>query len=122
MKKYKKYVFEGIKADSPWKVLTGQIALGTEGFLEKFGELLNEKKVVKEVPKVQRYAARPPLSKILEEGKTKDREAKAQKIYGAYCHYGYTLKEIAEYLGVHYSTIGRSIKWIEGVDKRNEEM
>jgi putative transposase len=121
-KKYKKYVIEGIKADSPWKVLTGQIVLGTEGFLEKFGQFLKEKEVVKEVPKVQRYAARPPLSKIFEEGNTKDREDKAEKIYDAYRHYGYTLKEIGDYLGVHYSTIGRSIKRIEGVDKRNEEM
>jgi putative transposase len=121
-KKYKKYVIEGIKADSPWKVLTGQIVLGTEGFLEKFGQFLKEKEVVKEVPKVQRYAARPPLSKIFEEGNTKDRGDKAEKIYDAYRHYGYTLKEIGDYLGVHYSTIGRSIKRIEGVDKRNEEM
>jgi len=118
-KKYKKYVLEGIKADSPWKVLTGQIVLGTESFLEKFSELLKEKEVVTEVPKVQRYVSRPPLSKIFEEGKTKDRGDKAEKIYDAYCHYGYTLKEIGDYLGVHYSTIGRSIKWIEGVNKRN---
>ena len=113
VKKYKKYVLEGITEDSPWKVLTGQIVLGTESFLEKFNELLKGKEVLKEVPRVQRYATRPSLGKIFEERKTKDRKVKAEKIYDAYCHYGYTLKEIGEHLGFHYTTIGRAIKWVE---------
>lgn len=117
MKKYKKYVLEGIHADSPWKALTGQILLGTDSFLQKFGELLKGKEVLKEVPRVQRYVARPSLGEMFEEGKTKDRRAKAEAIYNAYSHYGYTLKEIGEYLGVHYSTVGRAIKWIEQVKK-----
>ncbi len=33
--------------------------------------------------------------------------------YEAYVHYGYTLKEIAEYLGIHYVTISRTIKRVE---------
>jgi len=28
--------------------------------------------------------------------------------------YGYTLKDIAEYIGVHYTTVRRAIKKIEG--------
>ncbi len=28
--------------------------------------------------------------------------------------YGYTLKDIAEYIGVHYTTVSRAIKKIEG--------
>jgi hypothetical protein len=120
--KYKKYVLEGIETDSPWKGLTAQIVLGTESFFERFGKLAKEKEAVKEVPKAQRYAARPPLSKILGEGETKNRKVRAENIYDAYCHYGYTLKEIGEYLGVHYTTISRSIKWIEDAKKRNQKM
>jgi putative transposase len=122
VKKYKKYVLDGIKGDSPWEVLTGQIVLGTESFLEKFNELLKEKEVIKEVPRVQRYATRPPLTRIFEEGTTKDRKVKAEKIYDAYCHHGYTLKEIGEHLGVHYTTIGRAIKWLEQGNKRARKM
>lgn len=122
VKKYKKYVLEGITEDSPWKVLTGQIVLGTESFLEKFNELLKGKEVVKEVPRVQRYATRPSLGKIFEEGKAKDRKVKAEKIYDAYCHYGYTLKEIGEHLGVHYTTIGRAIKWLERGNQKVRKM
>jgi IS30 family transposase len=31
-------------------------------------------------------------------------------MYEAHLQYGYTLKEIAEYIGVHYSTVSRAIK------------
>jgi REP element-mobilizing transposase RayT len=117
VKKYRKYVLDGINAESPWKALAGQIILGTKNFLEKFDGLLRDREILNEVPKVQRYAARPALSKIFEEGRIEDRKDKAEKIYDAYCHYGYTQREIGEYLAVHYSTIGRSIKWIEGLDK-----
>jgi len=32
--------------------------------------------------------------------------------------YGYTLKDIAEYIGVHYTTVSRAIKRIEGEDEK----
>ena len=38
-------------------------------------------------------------------------------MYEAHLHYGYTLKEIAEYGGVHYNKVSRGIKRIEGKKK-----
>ena len=35
-------------------------------------------------------------------------------MYEAHLQYGYTLKEIAEYIGVHYSTVIRAIKKMRG--------
>jgi len=35
-------------------------------------------------------------------------------MYEAHLQYGYTLKDIAEYIGVHYTTVSRVIKKIEG--------
>jgi DNA-binding MarR family transcriptional regulator len=49
--------------------------------------------------------------------KPKDKKSKDQVMYEAHLQYGYTLKEIAEYIGVHYSTVSRAIKKIEGEDK-----
>jgi len=34
-------------------------------------------------------------------------------IFKAYTQYGYTMKQIAQQLGVHYSTISRAIKRVE---------
>jgi len=33
-----------------------------------------------------------------------------KKIYAAHIEYGYTIKEIADYLGIHYSTVSKVIK------------
>ncbi|MBI5182128.1 MAG: helix-turn-helix domain-containing protein, partial [Nitrospirae bacterium] len=35
-------------------------------------------------------------------------------IYHAHVRYGYTLKEIADYLGIHYTTISKAVKEVEG--------
>jgi hypothetical protein len=42
-----------------------------------------------------------------------DARIKDETIAAAYSNYGYTLKEIAEHLGVHYATISRAIKRAE---------
>ena len=34
-------------------------------------------------------------------------------MYEAHLQYGYALKDIAEYIGVHYTTVSRAIKKIE---------
>ena len=35
-------------------------------------------------------------------------------MYEAHQQYGYTLKDIAEYIGVHYTTVSKVIKRIDG--------
>jgi DNA-binding MarR family transcriptional regulator len=50
--------------------------------------------------------------------KRKDKKSKDQAMYESYLQYGYTLKDIAEYIGVHYSTVSRAIKKIEGEDEK----
>jgi len=39
-------------------------------------------------------------------------------MYEAHLQYGYTLKDIAEYIGVHYTTVSRVIKKIEREDEK----
>ncbi len=50
---------------------------------------------------------RPPLNEIF---KYKDKNSKDQAIYKTRLQYGYTLKDIAEYIGVHYATVSRAVK------------
>lgn len=113
MKKYEKFVLEGINKESPWETLKGQIFLGTEEFIKRLSGLLSEKENMKEVPKSQRYAARPSLSEIFKEKKWEERKVEDKTIYAAYVRHGYTLKEIAEHLGSHYATVSRAIKRVE---------
>ena len=112
---YQAFVLSGIKTDSPLKLLNGQLFLGQENFIDKIKHLLRGKEKLKEITREQRYVARPPLNEILLH---QDKKLKNQAIYQAYLKYGYTLKEIAEYIGVHYTTVSRVIKRIEGEEKK----
>jgi len=114
-KQYRRFVREGIHRGSPWNELQGQVLLGAEGFVEKFEDLLEDKKQVQEIPRSQRYVSRPSLDKIFGEQK-----AKAQRdisINVAHMSHGYTLKEIADYLGIHYTTVSKVIAKAVGCKK-----
>jgi len=58
---------------------------------------------------------RPPLNEIF---KYKDKKAKDKAMYEAHLQYGYTLKDIAKYICVHYTTVSRAIKKIEREDEK----
>ncbi len=114
MEKYRKFVMEGVDKESPWETLRGQIFWGTEEFIKNLGGFLKEKEKIKEVPRLQRYVARPSLSELFKGKKGKERKAEDKTIYAVYVRYGYSMKEIAEHLGFHYATISRAIKRVEG--------
>src|SRR3990172_143231 len=104
-KRYKKFVMEGISKESPWREIRGQIILGGEGFVEKFKDLLADKEKIKEIPRHQRYMGRPSLADIFKQEKTKGE--RNRKIWAAHLKFGYTLKEIADCLGIHYTTVSK---------------
>jgi len=91
---------------SPWDDLRGQIYLGSERFIK---DLANEDALAKgnaltEVPRFQRNVNRLGLEEIF--GGRSQEEAIAL----AYREYGYTMKAIAAYLGVHYATVSRRLR------------
>ena len=119
IEKYKRFVMEGVGKESPWETLRGQIFCGTDGFIKQLRGLLDEKERIKEVPRAQRYVARPPLGELLKGKKGKERIVEDRDIYDAYVCYGYTMKEIADHLGFHYATVSRAIKRAEGERRSN---
>jgi REP-associated tyrosine transposase len=110
-KKYRKFVREGLNKGTPWGKVQGQILLGDEGSFEKFRDLLEDKRKVQEIPRVQRYATRPSLDNIFSGQDAKGRRDAG--IHIAHLIYGYTLKAIADYLGIHYTTVSKVIKKTE---------
>ena len=107
---YQAFVQEGISAQSPWPALKGQIFLGQPGFGEQFGLALTRTKAITELPRRQRYAARPPLDTLFQSSRP---DANEHAIHQAHVEYGYTLREIAERLGWHYTTVSKIIKRVE---------
>jgi len=114
-RRYRKFVREGLDRGTPWSKVQGQVLLGEEGFIEKFKDFLEDKRGVKEIPRPQRYVSRPSLDKIFS-----GQEAKGQRdmgIHTAHMSYGYTLKEIADHLGIHYTTASKVIVGKRGGNK-----
>jgi hypothetical protein len=107
-KLYRRFVREGIATESPWDELQGQILLGEEGFIEKCKNVLSDKEYHREIPRSQRYLNRPRLSKIFE--KADNKEERNKRMHAAHTKHDYTLKEIADHLGIHYSTASKAIK------------
>jgi hypothetical protein len=111
--RYKEFVQDGIKKKtSPWKELQGQILLGAKEFIEEFRGILSGKERIKEIPRMQRYIGRPTLQDLFEGVKNKN--ARNRQIYAAHVKFGYTLKEIADYLQIHYTTVSKVIQIREG--------
>lgn len=104
-----------VKDPKDWKWSSYQAAIGQEHFTDEIERLIRGKEKLKEIPKKQRYVTRPTLNEIL---KYQDKKSKNQAIYLAYLQHGYTLKDIAEYIGVHYTTVSRVIKKIEREDEK----
>lgn len=101
--RYRHFVKEGLD-DRPWDKVKGQIYLGSEAFIKKHS--IEDGTELAEVPRAQWQALRPALERIL--GKKSQRS-----IERAYREHGYRLKDIAQYLGVHYSTVSRRLKQSE---------
>ena len=109
-KRYKVFVIEGIQKESPWKEVHGQILLGEDGFIEKFKELLVGKEKIKEIPRQQRYMGRPSLSEVFKKPPGTDKRTRNTNIHTAHLKFGYTLKEIADHLRIHYTTVSKALK------------
>jgi putative transposase len=107
-RRYLDFVSSGIGLDSPWLQLQSQLFLGKETFIDKLRDVIPEKTAVKEIPKLQRYANRPQLKEIFADWKTKKKRDEA--IVTSHVTYGYKQKEIANFLGIHYTTVSHMIK------------
>ena len=70
--------------------------------------MLHDKIEIKEIPRTQRYLNRPQLSALfLGDYKKTERE---KLIHTAHVQHGYRLKEIADYIGIHYTTVTKALK------------
>lgn len=104
---YRNFVRAGLKSQV-WQQLRGQIYLGSDEFIKRLSPATEN---MREVPRPQWQAVKPPLRELL--GKRG-----GQAIAVAYREYGYRLREIADHLNVHYATVSRKLRALETEKKR----
>jgi len=110
---YQQFVAAGPKDDRPWDELTGRIFLGGADFARKLMDLLDDQRTPTEIPREQRLALRPPLEVLFPEETVGDRAERNQRMRRAHVDFGYSLKEIGDFLGIHYATVSRVVKKVE---------
>ena len=109
-KKYRQFVHDGMKEfKTPWENLAGQIFLGTEKFLSRAKDFVGDREYIQEIPRTQRYVGRPAIESLFPPGITTGKTERNRLITLAHSSYGYTEKEIAHTLGVHYTTVSKAI-------------
>jgi len=107
--RYRQFVRAGVEAPSPWGALRGQIVLGSEAFLERLAPFLQGAGALGEIPRAQRFADRPALDTIFAGVQQDHREGRNARIRQAHMDHGYTLKEIADHLRLHYTTVSKVV-------------
>ena len=110
-RRYRDFVEDGMAAGTIYEHVKGQIFLGDEEFISKLERTISRRDEIREIPREQRYADRPQLSTLFAAKRLKV-HAKAR---AAVERYGFTQKEIADHLGLHYSTISR---WLSSGNSR----
>lgn len=108
--RYMEFVNAGIGEKTIWEGVKGQILLGEKKFIERFGEVLKDHEKISELPKGQRYANRPELKDLFGEKHLRDKVKRAERIKAAVERHGYSQREIADYLGMHFSSVSRILR------------
>lgn len=106
IKRYSEFVAGGVGSPSVWESQVHPHYLGDGAFIEKIGRLYSceESTDLKEVPRMQRR----PLAQTLDHYSKQYTNPK-QAMAAAYSSGDYTMKQIADFFGVHYATVSRAV-------------
>ena len=103
-KTYRRFVSEGRDKASPWDNLKHQIYLGSEKFVEEMQSKADLDRYSTEIPKKQIRPVAQPVPWYFEQFKDRDRA-----ICEAFRSGAYSMRQIGDHVGLHYSRISRII-------------
>ena len=108
-KEYERFVIDGIGKDSPFDEVKEGIVLGFPQFIDWVRDTKNNKEKRTEIPKIQRFVGRPSLEDLFDSESLKDKKIRNDLIYIAHTQLGYSQKEIADCVDLHYTTVSKII-------------
>lgn len=110
-REYRSFVKAGIGQETIWKNVKGQSLLGDETFKAQLFKYLKGHETIPEIPKSQRFLHRPELGEIFTGAILLDRKERDEKIVEAVEKHGYRQRELADHLGMHFTSISRIVNW-----------
>jgi REP element-mobilizing transposase RayT len=102
---YRRFVAEGKGQPSPWRDLNSQIYLGDARFVADMQQRIAADMDLSEIPGSQRRPV-PQSLRTYEETSPNRNSA----IVSAHASGGYSMREIGEYFGIHYSQVSKILK------------
>ncbi len=101
---YGEFVGAGVSAPSVWNNIRGQIYLGSDAFLERLQRKPDDD-ALREIPRSQRSPLVVPI-----EHYRRTQVDRNKAMAAAFSSGHYSMREIANAFGVHYSTVSRAVK------------
>ena len=103
---FREYIKSGIGLPSPLANRCAQVLLGSPRFLNEMQPILNGEKLAKRGPKLVRRRSLQTLFRRVDD---KTRAERNDLIRRAHIDHNYTLMEIGDHLGLHYTTVSKVI-------------
>ena len=92
------------KGFAVWDKLTNQLFLGSDDFVQSHLALLTETDTLADIPKKQRRVVATTLAEFEQLAKTRN-----EAITAAYNSGAFTLKQIGNHFGLHYSRVSKIV-------------
>jgi len=102
---YSRFVAEGTGQPSPWEHLRNQVFLGSEAFAETMLGRIPKDRDLRELPQARQ---RPPAKSL--DDYVREHPERNDTIVAAYRSGGYTLRDIGDFFGLHYSRISKIVQ------------
>ena len=107
--RYKNFVLNGLGEQFPWAEVRAEKILGDEKFVEKICEGVSSNSEFSHVQRINRKLQRPSLESLFCDS-SYNKTTRDRNIVIAHLNHGYRLREIARFLGIDHTTVGRAIR------------
>lgn len=101
---YQKFVSDAYLDSSPWDDLRQQIYLGSEQFVSTMQSKINSSQDFSEFPSLHYTPVISPLTHYEKQSSSRNEALKL-----SYASGGYSMKELGDYFGLHYSRVSRIV-------------
>jgi len=105
VRRYRRFVAEGIGAEPIWTKLNRQVFLGDDDFVARMQALRRDGSPQMAIPQTQQRPPAPPLEEFARTYPTRDTAIAAAHATGAYSY-----QQIADVFDVHFTTVGRIVR------------